>query len=96
MKNLCLTVVFLLAACSPSYVMLIHPKTGERATCTQPSDMGTHPLTYVVAENRVSECVQQHEALGYIKANQLTAEQRAAITPKAATIQQEITIKREP
>lgn len=85
--------LFLLISCAPSYVMLVHLRTGERITCTQPAAYGGHPIAYMIAENRIKDCVQQHEAAGYVRADRLTEEQRASLTPRATSIQQDIIIR---
>lgn len=98
LTTLALGLIFLVASCAPSIVMLVHPKTGERVTCSM-KQTGGDPRTYVLAtmtaNSEVQNCAQQYESLGFIRADNLTAEQRAGLTPKPTpvTIEQDITIR---
>lgn len=97
MKKLLIFLTFFsISGCAPSYVLLVHLKSGERITCSQPSVFGLRPSTYIIAESRIRDCVKQHEAMGYIRADQLSQEQKAKIIPKSQTIGQDITIRQAP
>jgi len=90
MKRWFLLAFVCVAGCGP--VMLVHPKTGERVTCGASS---RHPFLDPI---ETSACARQHEALGFIRAENLTPEQRAAIisNPRPIEVQQDITIRQAP
>ncbi len=69
MKRLYLLLAFLVAGCGP--VLLVNPKTGERVTCRHvdpPPGLGWFST---------SQCPRDYEGLGYVRASDLTPEQRA-------------------
>ena len=71
-------------------VVLVHPKTGERITCS--GTMG-HPVYNAI---QARDCAGQFEALGFIRAENLTPEQKEMISkPTARRIEQDITIRQE-
>ena len=77
-----------LSGCGPSMFLLVHPNTGERITC---HGHNTHPVIDAI---QAGQCADQYEALGFVRAENLTAAQRATVSkPTAQRIEQEITIK---
>jgi len=80
--NKLLFVVFSLCAlsgCAAPSVVLVHPRSWETTEC---SAIGTGLVGAYVAETVVDNCVKQYEALGFVRAENLTEEQRASIVPK--------------
>ena len=75
--------VLILSGCTYSTV-LINPQTGERVTCKAPTDQsGVVPIDpFGKREN----CVQQHEAAGFVQVDNLTPEQRANLKTSPQTI----------
>ena len=72
-------------------VLLVHPKTGERITCR---GRGYHPALDSI---QASDCAGQYEALGFIRAENLTPQQKDQISkPTAQRIEQDITIRQAP
>lgn len=91
MKTLLVTaMVLLLVGCGP--VLLVHPKTGERITCHASQ---RHPF---LDSMESSACARQYEALGFVRAEDLTADQRANLlsNPRPIEVQQDITIRQAP
>ena len=85
---LAVSVALFLAGCT---VVLVHPKTGERVACRSGSG---HPLILYV---QASDCAGQYEALGFIRAADLTPQQRVQVSkPTAQRIEQDITIRQMP
>jgi len=80
----------LLSGCiSSGTLLLVHPKSGERITCQGRTG---HP---VLDAHQASNCAGQYEALGFIRAENLTAEQKEQISkPTAQRIEQDITIRK--
>jgi hypothetical protein len=77
----------LLIGCG-GHVVLVHPKTGERITCRGTTG---HPVLDTV---QASNCAGQYEALGFIRAENLTQQQKEMISkPTPQRIEQDITIK---
>jgi hypothetical protein len=72
-------------------VMMVHPKTGERVTC---SASARHPF---LDSMETSACANQYEGLGFVRASDLTPEQRATLisNPRPIEIQREIITIRE-
>jgi hypothetical protein len=68
-------IVFLQAitACSNQTVTLIDPQSGSTTKC---SATGTGLGTGWV-ESFIGQCIRQHEGLGYVPLDKLTAEERA-------------------
>lgn len=90
MKSSMIFLLALLVGCSGT-VLLIHPQTGERITCR---GRANHP---VLGYMQASDCADQYEALGFIRAENLTAQQKEPVSkPTARRIEQDITIRREP
>lgn len=86
MKRL-IALALLLIGCG-GHVILVHPKTGERITCRGTTG---HPVLNAM---QASDCAGQYEALGFIRAENLTPEQREMISkPTAQRVEQEITIR---
>jgi hypothetical protein len=71
MKPLLIFLPLLLAGCGGP-VLLVHPTTGEQITCR-----GYYP---VVASLQASTCASLHEALGFIRAENLTPQQKEQIS----------------
>jgi hypothetical protein len=79
-----------LGGCVTRNIMLVHPNSGDIRQC-QSAGAGIIPA--VMAANMASDCVTQFEALGYVRADKLTPEQRAALNPKPRPIEADITVK---
>jgi hypothetical protein len=77
----------LAAGCGP--VLLVHPKTGERVTCDASR---RHPF---LDRMKTSACASQYEGLGFVRASDLTREQRDSLLskPTPQRIEQDITIR---
>jgi len=86
MKPLLALSLLFLTACGP--VLLVHPKTGERVSCRHSA---RHPLIDAL---EASSCARQYESLGFVRAGELTADQRATIQSKP--LPQEIHLKNIP
>ena len=72
MKRFAMTIgVLILSGCGTPFTVLVNPKTGERVTCQA---------------SRRGMCVQQHEAVGFVQADNLTPEQRANLKTSPQTI----------
>ena len=72
--GLCSASMFLtLAACANQTIKFIHPQTGASAECSA-SGFG---IGASFSEGFVSGCGRAYEERGYVKLDQLTAEQRA-------------------
>lgn len=90
MKPLLIFLMALLAGCGGT-VLLVHPKTGERIACR---GRAGHP---VLDSIQASDCAGQYEALGFIRAENLTPTQKDQISkPTAQRIEQDVTIRQEP
>ena len=70
---------FLFAGCASPFVLLVNPKNGTTVEC---SGMGSGITPAVMVNNQVNSCVRQYEALGFVRADQLTEEQRKTIVVK--------------
>ena len=70
---------FLFAGCAAPFVLLVDPKNGTTVEC---SGMGRGVTSAVIVSNQVNSCVRQYEALGFVRADQLTEEQRKTIVVK--------------
>jgi hypothetical protein len=70
---------FLFAACASPFVLLVNLKNGTTVEC---SGMGRGITSAVMVSNQVNSCVRQYEALGFVRADQLTEEQRKTIVVK--------------
>src|SRR5262249_31591783 len=87
MKRFAMTIgVLILLGCTHSTV-LVNPKTGERVTCRAPTDRSG--IVAIDPTGRRENCVQQHEAAGFVQADNLTPEQRTNLnsTPQTVTIE---------
>jgi hypothetical protein len=81
---------FLLLTGCGGTVLLVHPKTGERITCRSASG---HPVYDSI---QTSGCAGQYEALGFVRAENLTPEQKEMISkPTAQRLEQSITIRQD-
>ena len=67
---------FLFAGCAAPFVLLVNLKNGTTVEC---SGMGSGVTSAVMVSNQVNSCVRQYEALGFVRADQLTEEQRKTI-----------------
>ncbi len=76
MKRLAL-IALLAAGCAAPNVILVHPRTGDIRQC-RASATGRHALTAVLY---VNNCVTQHQALGYKRADELTPAERDKLRP---------------
>ena len=84
---LAVSLAVFLAGCT---VVMVHPKTGERVVCK--SGRG-HPLILYI---QASDCANQYEALGFVRAGNLTPQQAAMVSkPTAQRVEQDITIRQE-
>ena len=89
-KPLLVFLPLLLAGClSGETILLVHPKTGERITCR-----GYFP---VVDSIQASTCASLHEVVGFIRAENLTPQQKEQISkPTEQKIEQDVIIRQEP
>ena len=84
MKRFAMTIgVLILSGCTHSTV-LVSPRTGERVTCRAPTDQSG--IIAIDPTGRRENCVQQHEAAGFVQADNLTPEQRANLKTPPQTI----------
>jgi hypothetical protein len=90
MKRVSFLLLFLFG-CGPHMTLLVHPKTGERIVCRA----GLNEYGMPVGQNQRQNCVEQHEFLGFVQAQNLTPEQRATLVPRPTptVIEQEVTIR---
>jgi len=97
MKKLLMLASLFLAGCGgASHVLLVHPRTGERVSCQFGGN--PHPVAVLYDQNRTENCAQQYEALGFIRATDLSPEQKAKLSSKPLPIgvEQDITIRQAP
>ena len=71
-----LLVVGMLGACTYPITGMVNPETGEVQTCTSHLPAGVSSL-------QMEYCLNRLKGLGFVKAEELTAEQQAALDPKA-------------
>src|SRR5690349_8910770 len=84
MKSFVWTIaVLMLSGCTQSTV-LVNPNTGERVTCRAPTDQSG--MVAIDPFGKRENCVQQHEAAGFVQADNLTPEQRANLKTSPQTI----------
>jgi hypothetical protein len=55
-------------------IILVHPSTAERVRCEFYSN--PHPLAVMEDQRRTENCAQQYEALGFVRATDMTPEQK--------------------
>jgi hypothetical protein len=72
-RLLLMAVWLLLVACSSRDVALINPKNGATAKC---SAMGAG-IGAAWVQSYIGKCIREYESTGYVKMDELTAEQRA-------------------
>jgi len=87
MKRFAMTIgVLILSGCTESTV-LVNPRTGERITCSAPTDR--QGVVTIDPFGKRENCVQQHEAAGFVQADNLTPEQRTNLnnSPQTVTIE---------
>lgn len=87
MKTLLAAGSLFLVACAAPFVLLVNPKNGTSVEC---SGVGYGLVPAIAVSNQADSCVKQYEALGYIKAENLTAEQRETLNITAPTKQHRI------
>jgi hypothetical protein len=72
-----LIVVFvLLTGCASPFVLMVNPKTSQSVEC---SGVGRGLVGAIAVSNQVDNCVSQYESLGFVRADNLTTEQRATL-----------------
>jgi hypothetical protein len=71
-----LALLVFLTGCASPFVLLVNPKTGTSVEC---SAVGIGLTRAIAVSNQVENCVKQYESVGYIRADALTAEQRAEL-----------------
>jgi hypothetical protein len=78
MRIICvpLTACLLFVGCASPFVLMVNPKTSQSVEC---SGVGRGLMSAIAVSNQVDNCVRQYESLGYVQANNLTAEQRATL-----------------
>jgi len=67
------TVALIMAGCGPAYILLANPRTKDIKQCS-PREVGLATAVLIAA---VEQCATQFEALGYVRVENLTPEQRA-------------------
>ena len=98
MKKLLLVGILFLAGCAataPTMIILVHPTTAERITC-QYGGGNPHPLIVMNDQRRTEGCAQQYEALGYVRATDLSPAQKAKLSYPQPIVEQDITIRQAP
>ncbi len=75
-------------------VVLVHPDTRERVTCAPTTALPENVVAAMMRYSDVEGCAEQYEGLGFVRAENLTPEQRAKIRsrPLPAQVEQDITI----
>lgn len=88
LKKLSMLVVVAMAGCAgmgTPHVILVHPKTGDIRQCKGKSRGWMIPvmgmLPAMAAKATVENCVTQHQALGYKRADELTPAERDKLRP---------------
>jgi hypothetical protein len=76
--SLSLACVFLIA-CGPHLTVMVHPKTGEAVECRATT---TQRGLLAIGQQARTDCVQQYQALGYVRADDLSPAERTTIIPK--------------
>jgi len=84
--------MLLVISCSSPFVLMANPKTGETAEC---SGVGIGVIRAIAVSHQVDNCVTQYQALGYVRADQLTDEQRATLNLRSP-VQQHRTVAEPP
>ncbi len=80
-----LSMAFFLASCSFPTIKMINPATGDVQVCksTRPGQSRSVARGETLyPRSMMQECVQQYEALGYKKIEDLTPEELERLTPK--------------
>jgi hypothetical protein len=84
MKRFAMTMgLLIISGCTHSTV-LVNPRTGERVTCRAPTTESG--IIAIDPTGRRQNCVQQHEAAGFVQVDNLTPEQRANLNTSPQTI----------
>lgn len=76
MKKLIFLVLILLNSCSAPFILMANLKTGETVQC---SAVGVGLIRSIAASHQVENCVAQYQGLGYVRADQLTEDQRRTL-----------------
>jgi hypothetical protein len=66
----------LFSGCAAPFVLMVNPNTAKSVEC---SGVGKGLMSAIAVSNQVDNCVKQYEGLGYVRADNLTAEQRATL-----------------
>jgi hypothetical protein len=88
--NLSILVCLLVAGCASPFVLLVNPKTSLSVEC---SGVGRGLASAIAVSNQVDNCVKQYENLGYVRADNLTPEQRGALNVAPPTTQHRTVIE---
>jgi hypothetical protein len=97
MKLLVMASLFLAgcASTAPTMIILVHPTTAERISC-QFGSGNPHPLIVLNDQRRTENCAQQYEALGFVRATDLSPAQKAKLSFPQPIVEQDITIRQAP
>ncbi len=79
-----------LVGCASPQVAMVHLKSRDIQYC-KAAGLGAAPA--ILAQISVTNCVEQLEALGYKKAEDLTDEERAGLSPKPDLFEADIKIE---
>jgi len=79
--SIVMAMCLLLVGCATPSIYLVNPNSGEVHEC-RPSRMYRPSLAgQIVGNSEINDCAKQFEAMGYIKAENLTPAQRAELKP---------------
>jgi hypothetical protein len=98
-RTILLCGLFLIGCAGP--IMLVNLKTGERITCSgnnNPYNRVSPGLTLLTTGSYTESCAKQYEGLGFVRADNLTPEQRTNLVSKPTPIgiEQDVTIRQAP
>lgn len=71
--------VVLLFGCATPTILLLHPETGRVLECRPSGRYAPTLIGQIVTNKEIESCVKQFEALGFIRADKMTPEQRARV-----------------
>lgn len=71
--------VVLLFGCATPTILLLHPETGRVLECKPSGRYAPTLIGQIVTNKEIESCVKQFEALGFIRADKMTPEQRARV-----------------
>jgi hypothetical protein len=85
MNKLLIVGSLFLAGCAtgPTTIILVHPTTAERVRCEFYSN--PHPMAVLEDQRRTENCARQYEGLGFIRAENLTPQQKEIISKPTGT-----------